>query len=154
MVINPHWPPLADGTTQRRTATIEYLRGFPAATNLPFPMGIKDGASDIWLLQELYERKQTMWKLCRDFLFSIRDIYCSLCGAVLQGGPCCIGARCSLHGRHRASVTGSFISPQMEAVQAQCGLNVAACNSLKDKSGLLQLWSYFCSFGHHFHQFW
>lgn len=70
-----------------------------------------------------------MWKLCRDFLFSIRDIYCSLCGAVLQGGPRCIGARCSLHGAHRASVTGSFISPQMEAIQAQRGPDVVACKA-------------------------
>lgn len=86
MVINPHWPPLADGRTLSRAATIEYLCGFPVAANLPFPMGIKDRATDIWLLRELYERKQTMWKLCRDFLFSIRDIYCSLCGAVYCRG--------------------------------------------------------------------
>lgn len=37
------------------------------------------------------------------------------------GGPCCIGARCSLHSRHRASVTTLFISLQME-------LNVASKN--------------------------
>lgn len=85
MVINPHWPPLTDGKTLRKAAaTIEYLCSFPADANLPFPMGIKNRATDIWLLWELYERKQTMWKLCRDFLFSVIDIYCSLCVAVLQ----------------------------------------------------------------------
>lgn len=51
-----------------RQNTIEYLSSFPADANLPFPVGIKDRATDIWLLQELYQRKQTMWKSCRDFL--------------------------------------------------------------------------------------
>lgn len=62
------------------------------------------------------------------FLSETSTVLCVvLCTA--GGGPCCIGARCSVHSRHRASVTGSFISLQMEAIQAQCGLNVAACKA-------------------------
>lgn len=52
-------------------------------------------------------------------------MYCSLHGVVLWGALCSIGARCSLHGKDRASVTSSFISLQMETIHAQCGLSVA-----------------------------
>lgn len=60
-----------------------------------------------------------------------------------RGAFALIGARCSLHGRDRASVTSSFISLQMEKIRAQCSLSA---NS-EDAFALLQLGGYFCRSG-------
>lgn len=100
--------------------------------NLPFPMSIED----MPLTSDFSRNFMKESKQCGNcvgifsFLSETSTVLCVvLC--CRGGGACCIGARCSLHGRHRERVTGSFISSQMEAIQVQCSLSAAQFDACK-----------------------